>query len=163
MAMTMEQLKQLCDEMGLRYFLDPRRTAVTFGLRGDSSTYHLLALLDLDGTFLQLRSIEYVKCLGGHPSLLAVLKVLGELNLATRLVKYGWDGVDGEIVAFGDMWIMDGTVTPNQFRRMLVNWMGSVDSAYLRLTKTIETGKDPGPDTGQAGSGGGGGKAVTEV
>lgn len=163
MAMTMDQLKQLCDQMGLRYFLDPRRTAVTFGLRGDASNFHLLVLLDLDGTFLQLRSIEYVKCPAGHPNLHAVLKVLGDLNLATRLVKYGWDAVDGEIVAFGDMWIMDGAVTPNQFQRMLVNWLGGVDPAYPRIKKTIETGKDPGPDTGQGRSGGGTGKAVTEV
>lgn len=163
MAMTMDQLKQLCDQMGLRYFLDPRRTALTFGLRGQASNYHLLVLLDVNGAFLQLRSLEYIRCPDGHPNLLPVLKVLGHLNLQTRLVKYGWDSGDGEIVAFADMWIMDGTATPSQFQRMLSNWMGGVDTAYPRIAKTIETGKDPGLDTGGPASGGGGAGAVTEV
>ena len=39
MAMTMDQLKQLADQAGLRYFLDPRRDALMFGARGMNGSY----------------------------------------------------------------------------------------------------------------------------
>jgi hypothetical protein len=73
-----------------------------------------------------------------------VLKVVGEENYRRRLVKIGWDPADGELVAYADVWIEDGTLTQQQFSRMLHVYLPVMDMAYGRLKKTIETGHDPG-------------------
>jgi hypothetical protein len=60
------------------------------------------------------------------------------------MAKFGWDESDGEIVVYADHWIMDGKVTQEQFSRMLHNYLPAVDLSYARITKAMETGKDPG-------------------
>lgn len=144
MAMTMDQLKGLVEAIGLRYYLDPRRDAVMFTLRGSHIPYQMLVLLDMQGRFLQFRSIGFLHCKDDHPHRNEVLKVLGAVNYQMRLVKHAWDVRDGEIIVMADMWIMDGTVTAAQFQRMLENYVGGMDDSHPRLAKTVETGRDPG-------------------
>jgi hypothetical protein len=58
---------------------------------------------------------------------------------------------------------MDTAVTPAQFRRMLENYVGGMDDGYVRLTKTLQTGKDPGPTAATAQAPAQRGPGVTEV
>lgn len=147
MAMTMEQLKQLAEQAELRYFLDPRRDALMFGARGMNGSYQVELLLEVEGTFLQFRSIDNRHCPAEHPHLLEVLKVIAGINYRARFVKIGWDANDGEIVVYGDMWISDGTVVSGQFQQMLQNYFSALDMAHARIRQTLETGKDPGEES----------------
>lgn len=145
MAMTLDELKKLFEAEDIKYFVDPNRAALLASFRGIGDDSHrVLAKLELDGMFLQFRTIGWLSCPDDHPSLTAVLKVIGAENYRRRLVKLGWDPADGELVAYADVWLMDGKLTKQQFSRILHNYLPVMDLGYLRLKKTIETGHDPG-------------------
>jgi len=144
-AMTLDEIKKLFAEEGIKYFVDPDRPVLlaTFGGPGGQS-HRVVASLELDGQFLQLRTIGWLSCPDDHPSVTAVLKAIGAENYRRRLVKLGWDPCDGEIVAYADVWLMDGKLTQQQFSRILHNYLPVMDLAHRRLQRAIETGRDPG-------------------
>ncbi|CAK0781079.1 YbjN domain-containing protein [Gammaproteobacteria bacterium] len=149
MTMTMTDLEKLAKGAGLRYFLDPQRPALMFGFQGMNGSYQILLLLEdiEDGPFLQFRSIgSSLYCPEKHPHLLEALKVIGSLNYNTRLVRFGWDPNDGEIIAQAQMWISDGMVGPEQFKETLQNYCAVLDRGFGRLKQTLETGHDPGDE-----------------
>lgn len=146
MALTFDQLKQLADQADLRYFIEPQGKALLLGVRGIHGSYQIMLVLEMDGKFLQFRTINNPYCPLGHPHLLEVLKTIGALNYRLRLIKLGWDPNDGEIVAYADFWVVDGTVSPAQFEHMTQNFFSALDDSFGRLKQTLETGKDPGEE-----------------
>jgi hypothetical protein len=146
MALTMEGLRKLVDAEGLRYFLAPDRPALMLNVTGVNGRYQLMIILDVDGQFLQLRSLGYRLCSADHPHLAELLKVLAQLNYRLRLVKFAWDPSDGEVVVYADSWLVDSEPTQAQFQRMIHNYFSAIDTHYSRIAKTLETGKDPGAE-----------------
>jgi hypothetical protein len=167
MALTLEQLKRFFDAQGIgSYFEAPDRPAILAGFQGANGSYQVLVHLELEGTFLQFRTINWLRCPSDHPALGELLKAIADINYRRRLVKIGWDPVQGELAAYADVWIEDGTLTQQQFTRMLSVYLPVMDLAYGRLTTTMETGRDPGDPsledvvaaaTGGADAGGGAG------
>ena len=144
MALTMERLKNQVGAIPLRFFIDPDRDALMLGATGLNGRYQFLILLELDGEFLQFRTIGYHSCPLDHPNVDETLRVLGELNYRLRFIKFGWDPADGEIVAYGDAWISDGDLAQGQIGRMAKSFMSIMDLQYARIDATIQTGEDPG-------------------
>lgn len=144
MAMTLDDMKKLLEEEDIRYFVAPDRPALLATFRGMGDPHRVLFKLELDGKFLQIRTIGWLSCPDDHASLSGVLKAIGAENYLRRLVKLGWDPRDGEIVAYADVWLMDGKLTQQQFSRILHNYLPVIDMAYRRLEEAIETGRDPG-------------------
>jgi len=152
MTLTMDRLKSLVEGEDLRYYLDPSGNKLLLNARGVNGSYQLLILLELDGRFIQFRSLHYQSCPEGHEHLDAVLRVLGGLNYQLRFVKFGWDPSDGEIAVYGDAWVEDGDLTQGQFGRMVHAYLSMMDLNSARIEQTIRTGKDPGA-IGESGSG----------
>ena len=144
MALTLDQIKKLVEGHGLRYFLDPSRATFVIAGKGQFGSYQFLILHEHDGQFLQFRTYNYLYCPATHPHLSAVLKALADTNFRRRLVKYGWDERDGEIIAYVDQWLVDGTLTQLQFSQVLNHFWTGVDMSYARLQATMAIGKDPG-------------------
>lgn len=163
MPMTMEQLQALLREQDLKYFLDPDQPAVLLGVRGVHGTYRFVIAIQTEGRFLQFRTVDYLRCSRDHACSAEVLATLGAINFEKRLVKFGWDRSDGEIAAYADMWIEDGTVTAQQFERMLQNFMPTVDLGYARLKTAMETGEDPGEEDPSQTAGAGGAELPPEL
>ena len=143
MPLTMTDLRGLADRAGLRYFIDPQRDALLMSIRGMHGVHHVLIILELDGNFLQFRTVDNAFCPLGHPYLEKVLRVIGSINFRTRVLKVGWDPSDGEIAAYADMWVIDGVVGQVQFESMLQNFLTAFDMNYPRLMQTLATGVDP--------------------
>lgn len=144
MALTVAELQALVKAQNLQYFVHPERPALMLNVSAMFGGYHFVIALELEGTFLQFRTLEYLHCPNDHRHLPAVLRVLAEINYRARLVKLGWDPSDGEIVAYADVWLQDGTLTKEQFGRIVQNFVPVIDLSYGRLKQTLETGKDPG-------------------
>jgi hypothetical protein len=142
--MNLDELKKLATQAGLKYWVDPDRPVLMMRFSRLFGSFQVVVPLELDGRFLQFRTLEYQSCPSDHPHLEAVLRVLGGLNYRLRLTKFGWDPNDGEIVGYADLWLEDGTVTQKQFRAMLECLLSGIDVHYPRIAKTIETGTDPG-------------------
>ena len=144
MALTMEGLRKLLEAVQLPYFIAPDRPAIMVGGEGMFGRYQVVIPLEMEGRFMQFRTIGYLRCTGDHKHLSEVLKVLAVMNYNRRLVKFGWDSTDGEIVAYADLWLMDGNITVEQFRRMVQNYFSVIDLGCGRIRAVLETGKDPG-------------------
>ncbi len=142
--MTFDELKKLAEGAGLTYFVAPDRPMLMMGFGGLNGHYQVVVPLELDGRFVQFRTLRYQYCPSDNPHLEAVLRVLGELDYQLRLTKFGWDPSDGEIAAYADVWLEDGTITQKQFSGILGCFLPGIDFNYPRITKTIETGTDPG-------------------
>jgi hypothetical protein len=143
MAVTLDKLKSLASAEGLKYFLAPDRPAILATFGGLTGNFQVIMLVELDGRFLQFRTIGYASCPAAHPHLEAVLKVLASLDYKLRLTKFGWDPSDGEIVAYADLWLEDATLTQKQFAAMLAAFLPAMDLGHERIQKTIDTGVDP--------------------
>ena len=160
MALTFDALQAIMKVEGIRYFVDPNQPVVLFTMGGPHGTFQITISVQDDGRFLQMRTYGLLECPATHPNLAVVLRALASANCNRRFVKLGWDQNDGEIMAYGDLWVVDGTVTQEQFSRMVGNFFSTVDLEYERLRQTRDTGRDPGPISftpspeGPAGSGG---------
>lgn len=140
MTCILPELRELLGTEGLRYYLIPDQDGVMLTMKGTEGKYQFKILLELDGEFLQFRSIDYLHCPQGHPNLDTTLQVLGEINYRLRLLKFGWDPADGEIAVYVDLWMMDATVTQGHFSRMASAFMSIMDDEYPRLVAAIEEG-----------------------
>jgi hypothetical protein len=145
MAMTLDELRGMMDGCGLKYFVDPNRPALMLGMRALCGDFQFVAHLEEEGRFLQFRTLNFCRCPEDHPHLGAVLRVLATLDYQFRFLKFGWDRADGEIVAYGDVWLEDAKVSPRQFRRLLDNFIPGADLCQVRIRMALETGQDPGP------------------
>jgi hypothetical protein len=141
MALTWERLMGL---LGEPLCPCPSGDGKVLRVRGLNGAYSFVPVLDRGGEFLQFRTLQYHSCRRDHPNLAAVLQVLAGLNLELRFVKFAWDSSDGEIVAYGDVWVCDGELTDGQFGAMIKSFMTSLDRQYPRIDTTIATGEDPG-------------------
>ncbi len=155
MTLTLERLKSLLEGEDLKYYLDPALDKLMLRAKGVNGSYQFLLLLELEGKFIQFRSMEYHSCPEGHDNLDATLRVLGALNYQLRFLKFGWDPSDGEIAVYGDAWVEDGDITQGQFGRMVHAYLSVMDLNYARIDETIRTGKDPGEVGADDGEGGG--------
>jgi hypothetical protein len=143
MTISLGQLKSLVQAEGLAFFEDPRRPAILLNFTGANGTYMVVMIVELDGRFMQFRTLGYGSCPATHQNLLALLRVLGEMDYRYRLTKFGWDPADGEIVGYADLWLEDGTLTQGQLAAMLRAFLPAIDQARPRIARTIETGIDP--------------------
>ena len=147
MTCFLPHLRNLLEGEGLRYYLIPDQEGVMLAVRGTEGKYQFKILLELEGEFLQFRSIDFLHCPQGNPNLQPTLEVLGEANYRLRLMKFGWDPTDGEIAAYADLWIADAESTQGQFSRMANGFMSILDDEYPRILAAIESGVGPGdPD-----------------
>ena len=144
MAITFARVQELVKGENINFYIAPDRPVVRFGIAGNFGRYDVLVHLQDDGQFLQFRTLTFLTCPANHPHLNAVLQTVAIINFRKRFVKYGWDSSDGEIVAYGDVWIMDNQITTEQFKRMMNNFIPGIDSAFQRLKATLDSGKDPG-------------------
>jgi hypothetical protein len=142
-TISVDQLKSLAKAEGLGFFVDPSRPAILLNFTGQNGAYSVVMLVELDGRFIQFRTVGYGSCPADHPNLKAVLRVLGEMDYRLRLTKFGWDPNDGEIVGYADLWLEDATLTSKQFAAMLRAFLPAIDLGRLRITRTMETGVDP--------------------
>lgn len=148
MTISLDQLKSLVQAEGLGFFEDPRRPAILLNFSGHNGSYQVIMLVELDGRFIQFRTIGYGSCPSGHPHVAAVLRVVGEMDYRLRLTKFGWDPADGEIVAYADLWLEDGTLTQKQLAAMLRAFLPAIDLGRARIAATMATGVDPDGTTG---------------
>jgi hypothetical protein len=144
MGMTLDELKKLCEGEGFKYFLDSHRPMVMMMFRGINGRFQLVAPVELDGRFLQIRTVSYLHCPPDHQHIEVVLRILGSLNYRLRMTKFGWDPSDGEIVAYADVWVEDGGLTQKQFGSLFKSLLPAIDLSCKRISTAMETGEDPG-------------------
>jgi hypothetical protein len=148
MTITIDKLESLAERQGLTYFVAPDRPALLVTVAGATGHHQVLMHVELDGRFVQLRTMGYGQCPSDHPRLEAVLRVIGALDYTFRLTKFGWDPTDGEIVGYADLWLEDAKLGQKQFAAMLGAFIPAIDLGRVRIAAAMETGVDPGGSGG---------------
>ena len=152
MAIKNDDLQKLLTAEGMQFFIHPQTSALLFHFTGMFARHQAVVSLQSDGTFLQFRSLGYMRCPDSHPHLDVILKILGHINYLRKSVKFGWDPADGEIVGYVDHAIEDGGLTQQQFHQLLWVFLVVLDMSSKRLSEALETGHDPGdPDPSKMG------------
>lgn len=146
MGLTLGDLKRLVEGEGLKYFVDPLAPRLLIGMKGMSGSYQFMVAVHNDPDFLQFRTVNYLSCPADSPHTATLLRVLASLNYQLRFIKYAWDESDGEVVLYGDMWVLDSEVTQTQFRAMMQNYVSALDVNHLRVRRAVESGEDPGAE-----------------
>ncbi len=147
MALTLEDLKRLMNEVQLAFFLHPDIPILLFMITGKSGRYEFCLHLDPEGKTLQIRTFNFLSCHPNHIHAGPVLAALGEFNNNVRFVKLGWDRNNGAITAYHDVLILDGTMSSDQFKGALHAFMSGVDQIYGMLRHVIDTGLMPNAET----------------
>lgn len=144
MALSITDLRKLADTASLKYFLDPDQSALMAFVTGIFGRFQVVIMLHAEGQFLQFRTIGYLSCPRDHANLGEVLRLLTALDYQLRMVKFGWDEKDGEIVVYVDNWLMDASFTQQQFERVMRLFFRNIDLCYPRIKAVMDTGQDPG-------------------
>ena len=145
MALTFDELKKLMAGAGLPYFLDPHQPVLVCLIPDQDDTYQVAAILDAEHGFLQLRTVNLFQCIAEHVHAVPVLKVIGEFNYRARFIKLGWEPLNGEIAAYGDLFIFETKPTQEQFNFMLGAFLQQLHQIYPRLKQVLETGQETEP------------------
>ncbi len=149
MAITFAQLQDLMRKEGYSFFVAPDRPVLQLRASGSFGIYTVLISVQDEGNFLQFRTSEYLTYPPSHPHSAGIWQTLGTINREKRFLKFSWDASDGEIICYGDVWVMDNQVTQAQFRRMLGNFLPGIDVSYQRIKLAAETGKNLGSEDPQ--------------
>lgn len=152
--MRIDDLKKLADGHSLKYFTSPAAPQLLAIFGGLFGNYQVTMTVQSEGEFLQFRTQAYLTCKADHPWLKEVLRAIAHINCQKRMTKFGWDPGDGEIMAFADIWVMDGALTQKQFDRIVGGFIPTIDVGYGRLRQIISTGNDPGDDGALLGASG---------
>jgi hypothetical protein len=142
MAIQLADVQKLLREMGMKSFCDTEQGVIWFGTRGERGSYQVTVTKDMEGKFLQLRSMDYAHCPADHPHCDTLHRLLGEINYLKRVIKFGWDKKDGEVAAYADVIIGDGGLSQNQLHLVLGFFLGSLDECNPRIQQVIQTGKE---------------------
>jgi Putative bacterial sensory transduction regulator len=144
MAINLESLGQYLERRGWTYALDSDQNLIATGVQSEQvDNFQIVIQLLEDGEFLNF----YV------PQLLTIpdsvyksmfFQTLLSINYQQKMIKFGYDPTDGEVVASVGISLEDNTLTVQQFDRCLSSLIQSVELAMPRLKQVLVTGIDPG-------------------
>lgn len=142
MSMTIKNLAKLMEKTGFKIYKDTEKERIVLLASGNNGKFMYIVLLQNDGTFFQLRTLGYLKCPPDSNNLETVLKIMSDINYKTKLVKFCWDHIDGEIVVFADAWLADDKLSTEQLKKIVFTCFVATDIYYPRIKKAIDTGQD---------------------
>jgi hypothetical protein len=145
MPMTIDQVRGWFDASQVRYMVEPHDGSLMFGGTGEAGQHFMIRLLvEAEGSWMQLRSIGFMKCPPDHKHLAPVLRLLAFLNYEYRCLKLGWDPVDGEIACYADLLVADSSVTQGQVYGLIGFFVNRLSDVHPRIMVALATGQDPG-------------------
>src|SRR5690242_6598466 len=112
MGLSFEALTDILKSFEVSYWTSPDRPSVMFGMAASSGRRYMIgASVDGEGSFFQVRSVEYAHCPATHRHFGAVAKLLLGLNYHYRAIKFALDVEDGEVAVFGDLVLLGAEAT----------------------------------------------------
>ena len=140
--MTLPEFIELLDKCGVEHGTPAKDTVPCF-VSVDGVPMLTIGAVTSDGKVIQFRTIGLLTAPGSKHRL-TLLSAMMEMNYSHKLVKFGIDPDDGEIVAYLDLVLGSATLTTKQLKRALRTFKGSVGGARTRFQKILDAGEDPG-------------------
>jgi len=145
MAMTMQDLRTLCDGLRVPSQLVPDGSALLINADG---VVIALELID-EGRVFDMNVLNFAKCPGDSPHRNAVAALLCELNSRTRCVRYAWIPAHGAIYLRSEVFLIESKLSEAQFIEYVRGLVAWYHRSNARVQKLVETGTDPGDPVAQ--------------
>jgi len=146
MALSLDELKTILEETGLKFLCDPEKGVIMLGFSGCNGVYNLLLRLVENGEGLLLRVPGLAMLRGDHPFKARVLETLLTENHRVKIGRFCYDPSDGEVYLDWFLPLEDGTLTPQQLKRCITALSYLSDEMTPRLRHLLETGEDLPPE-----------------
>lgn len=148
MPATLEQLKSICESLGINLHPHPERERAfltkfeTENYRNHKGEKFLLVVFALSekGHYLELYAPE-VYNLKGSRSKGHALAVLAEMAFRTRSLQCEFDNDDGEVRYSVDHWIMDTQLSAEQVDMLVTILVRCADAYHPVIVKARDEGK----------------------
>lgn len=144
MAMTIDEIAALLDEMDLKYE-KKSDTMIFTGFRTETFRHPqggpgvpLIIELSENGEYFKLFSPMAFQVQGEHVD--AFLKACMMIQWKTKLIQFEYDADDGEIRPIVEFPIEDGRITKTQLQRCLVGIVKILDEYFPTLEQAARTG-----------------------
>jgi hypothetical protein len=146
MGATLQQIATYLDNRGWTYRLEEEAARIITGVQADNlKDFLIIVQLDEDGEFFKLFAPQVISQIEDNPYKAAILETMLCISWETKMLQWEYDPTDGEIRAIIEFPLEDSILTERQFNRCLAGLVQIVDDVAMpRLTKVMETGKDPG-------------------
>lgn len=146
MATTIQQIAQFLDQRNWKYHLDEEKNRIVTAVVAENVENFLL-LFDLteNGEYLQIVAPQLLAGVKNHVYKGVLFQTLLALGWETKMVRWEYNLLNGEVRAAVEIPIEDGVLTQQQFDRILYSLIHVVDEiAMPRLLAVLQTGEDPG-------------------
>ncbi len=142
--MTLSELIALLDQCGVEHGTPAEDTVPCF-VSAEGVPLLIVAAVTSDGKLVQFRTVGLMTAPPGKHRR-ALLCAMMAMNYSLKLVKFGIDPDDGEVVAYLDIVLGGGTLTRKQVERAMRTFKGTVGTGRRRLQKILDSGTDPGAE-----------------
>lgn len=139
MTATLEQIARYLDRSHLEYEIDFERSCI---VSAHSFPFPILIDLKEDGRYLEL-AVPQVLQVQHHIYKGVLLQTLLAISWETKMLRWEYDPMDGEIRASVILPLEDAILTEYQFNRCLNTLVQLVDGCRSRIEGVLETGEDP--------------------
>lgn len=144
MATTLHQIAEFLDNRDWKYDFQPENSRVITGVKADNvDPFPIAIALKEEGEYLEFAAPNLLH-IKNHVYKGVLFQTLLAISWETKMIRWEYDPLDGEIRASIGFPLEDAPLTEQQFNRALSALIHIVDSlAMPRIQAVLETGIDP--------------------
>lgn len=145
MATTLNQIAGYLDNRDSKYDFQPENSRIITGVNADNvDPFAIVITLTEEGKYLELAAPQLLQ-VQNHLYKGVIFQTLLAISWSTKMLRWEYDPIDGEIRASIGFPLEDSPLTEQQFNRALSGLIHIVDEyAMPRLKIVLATGYDPG-------------------
>lgn len=140
MSFSNADLRQVLRSKELSFVDNPSSDGVVVPVPYEDE--NLLVAIEAEGMIVQFRSVQLATD-EGRTHRRELLTTLLDWNHQGKVLKWAYDDSDGEVVAYADMFIGQGTMTEQQVMRCLAAFLLAAKRRD-RVRTILSSGRDPG-------------------
>ncbi|NER38666.1 MAG: hypothetical protein F6J93_32725 [Oscillatoria sp. SIO1A7] len=139
MTATLEQIARYLDRSDVEYQIDAENSCIVSAY---SFPFPILIDLQEDGQYMEL-AVPQLLQVQDHIYKGVLLQTLLAISWETKMLRWEYDPMDGEIRASIILPLEDAILTEQQFNRCLNSLVELVDGCRSRIEAVLQTGEDP--------------------
>ncbi|MEB3829443.1 hypothetical protein [Phormidium sp. CCY1219] len=145
MATSLAQIAQYLDNVQWRYQIDRSQSRIHTRVKAQHVERFCITIELLEeGKFFQIYAPRLLSGVAQHPHRELIFRTLLSLSWRTKMLKWEYDAIDGEVRASIELPLEDAPLTQAQFSRILSGFVQLVDRVAMpRIQAVMATGTDP--------------------
>lgn len=143
MGTSIERIRQYLDSWNWRYQVDSANSRIVTAVRSPAiERLQITIELKENGKFCRMY-VPRLLCFHKHPYREAIFRTLLCLSWETKMLRWEYDAIEGEVRAGIELPLEDAPLKERQFHRCISALTQLIGEAIPRLESVMETGIDP--------------------